>query len=344
MLKGMESFDIYETAQINQYFGGAGPGSIEAGAGRCGTAAWHGTAAAGSGPFIGVTDGSIDSGYAAMAYKPVGFNVNANFSIISPDNGFPVLFIRVLSSGAVDLWKGVNTIIGDFLATTPAGLLSIGTYTHIGVEWKHGASGYLRVYINGLLAADSGIVNTFTSFSGGTWSSIAFDPEGWIDDLYWGDASGAAPWNAFFGDCHVEGQVARTDAASGGGTYKEWAPSTGTDHGALVDEIPPDDGATYVSSPTAGETDTFKFPAIVPLTGPVYAIQLMPNMLKTQFETRTICNCVVSGGTLVTGVTQALAATSFKYYPQIYGPNPVTGAPWTVATANTMEGGVQVVA
>lgn len=341
-LLGAASFDIYETAQITQQFQGAGPGAIVPATGRCGTAAWHGTAAVGSGPSIGV-NATTRSGYAGWAYNPEGYSSTENFSIIMASRTYPIAFIRVSADGSVEAWKGVNTVLGVMLGATPSGLVNTGQYVHLGVEWNipDDATGYIRIYVNSVLQFDSGPLDMRTFYSYGQWDLLSWSPTGYIDDLYWGDTAGVAPWNAFFGDTHVEGQTALTDAASGGGgTFKQWTPSAGTDHGALVREIPPDGGTTYVASATSGQKDTFKFPPVVPLTGTVYGVQPMPNAAKNFSATLAIKNTTVSGGN-ASGTSQAIS-TTYRYYPQMFQVNPVSGLQWTIATTNAAEHGTEV--
>ncbi len=201
----------------------------------------------------------------------------------------------------------------------------------------------MRIYVDGDIQFDSGTINTTNIWTSGQWQTLYWQLIGYSDDYYWGDTTGAAPQNAFMGDCHVQGQVALTDAdSSGGGTYKEWTPLTGTDHGAMVDEIPPDDGATYVWGSDVGLRETFKFPSIIPTVGTIYGVQLMPNALKTDAGPKEIANLVLSGS-LEVGDTQALATTNYRYYPQTYQRNPATSAVWSVSTVNAMQGGLKII-
>lgn len=338
-LLGMESWDIYATADITDYFTSVGPGAIVAGQGRCGTSAFLGTATNGSGPDAGVVTSEI-SGYASFAYSPTGFNAVDTFVLGSTGSGAASnwAFINAEANGSISLWKGVNQIIGTQVGQTQAGLLAIGHYSAIGVEFKQGGSGYLRVYVDGLLVADTGIIDMTAPFTDGKpWGRVTWHPIGYIDDLYWGDTAGASPWNAYFGDCHVEGQVVNAP-----GNYLEWTPSAGIDHVALVDEIPPDQGATYVFSSTPGQREIFGFPAIVPASGSVFGIQLMPNMVKTNFESRTANGLVRVGGSDAALAAYAVATVNWKYYAQVMQVNPVSSAAWTVSTANSMQGGVEV--
>lgn len=340
----MSSFDIFGTADMTDYFVSVGSGAIVPGAGRCNTAAWTGFSAVGSGPQAGVNATTL-SGYAGYAYFPTGFTTLGSFTVLRGD-GTPLCFLRHEPNGSISGWKGFNTILGGVVCQTPAGLVPTGHYSHIGAEWLISTSGYLRIYVNGHLAADSGTVNMTTFFTSGQWSILSWTPTGFIDDLYGGDTAVLAtnPWAAFLGDLHIEGQLCLTDAVGGGGTFREFTPSAGTDHGALLDENPPNDDTDYVESLTVNQRETVKFPSIIPGSGTIYAYQAMPNGLKTTFSGRDVANLIYSGGTLDVGTTLGLAQTNYRYYPQVYGYNPVTGAPWSIAQVNAAENGVKVIA
>jgi hypothetical protein len=347
-LLGMESFDIYGTADITDYWVSVGLGAIVAGAGRCGSAAWHGTAAVGSGPAIGALATTL-SGYAGFAYKPDSFNVGGIFNVFNSGSQ-SVCFLGAAADGRVQGWAGINTILGGIVCQTPPNVLHIGLYTHIGMEWLISTSGYIRLYINGTLSADSGTVDTtqFFNFGNNQWTGVSWTPLGYVDDLYWGDTSTADPlnpWASFLqiGDARCEGQLCLTDAVGGGGTFREFTPSAGGDHGALLDDNPLDQGATVVSSGTVGQRETVKFPTITPTTGQVFGVLTMPNGVKTTFATREIANAVYSHATLAVGTTQGLAQTDYRYYPQLYAYNPVTAGAWSIADVNAAESGVQVI-
>lgn len=71
-----------------------------------------------------------------------------------------------------------------------------------------------------------------------------------VDDLTINDTSGSAQTSYPNGTRYVRMDV------DGDGNYSQWDPSSGTDHYALVDEIPPDD-ADYNSTTVAAERDSY---------------------------------------------------------------------------------------
>lgn len=342
-LKGCCGFDTYAIGDEMDEFqsdSSSPNSSIVAGAGRCSSSAYRNTAANGGGPLIGVTTTS-PGGYVGVAYSPESFGTVATYEVQAADGGV-ILFFRCVADGSVEVWTGPNTTLGVKLGATAAGLLSTGHYDHLGFEWwiANTASGLVRIWVNDVLELE---VLTPTFQDTQQWRAFLWQPKGYIDDLYWGDASGSAPDNAFMGDCRVEEQLALTDAVGGGGV-KEWTPSAGTDHGALVNENPPDDGTTYLEGDTVGEQETFLFPSITPASGTIYGVQLMPNLVKTVAGGRQVASVVKSGGSDALGTATGVAQTTYKYYPGVFALNPVTGVAWTVATVNAMQGGVEITA
>lgn len=350
-LKGADGWGKYGTSvpAVEKYWQGVDllNSSIVLGAGRCGGPAFFNSAAAGNGCFIGVTTTNA-GGYHGMAHKPTNFNAGApTFEVHNAAAGNPLAFLLLEASGAVAVWKGPNTTLGTRIGATPTGLIHLNQYQHIGFEWRfHASTGFFRIYVNkgyGEAADyDSGNIDTTNIWTSGQWDQIFCLPRGYMTENYWGDFSGVGLDNQFMGDLRVRDDLILTDAVGGGGFYRQWTPSAGTDHGALLDETPPDDGTTYVGSSTVGQKETGKFPTI-PLGVTVYGLQLMPNLVKTSSGGRSIGTLVRSGGVDATGSSQFIALTDYVYYPGIYPLNPITGLPWTPAEVNAMEGGVEVV-
>jgi hypothetical protein len=347
-LLGGESWDTYGLAShIEDYWteDRAEPTSqIVAGAGRCGSAAYFANQVE-TGPSIGV-DTTASGGYAAWAYHPV--NSGATLLEVTDATGLRHIFLRHTANGGIQVWRGPNPTLGVLLGSTPAALININRYQHIGIDFVigSGTSGSVTIYVDEvpwLVLTGINTNGTGPFQSPGPWAMFSWNTRGYLDDMYWGDNSGAAPWNAFFGDDRVEGQVALTDAVGGGGFYREWTPSTGTDHGALLDEIPPNDDVDYVEGNAAGLREVVKFPNITLAAGLVHGVQLMPNCIKTLSGDRRLAPLVRSGGADALGTSKGLQQTSYKYNPaQMFQVDPTTSIAWTAATTNAMQGGVQI--
>jgi len=331
-------------AKVESYWQGVdlANSSVVPGAGRCGGSAFYNNAAAGNGCFKGVTTSNA-GGYFGHAVKAESFNVTSVFDLCSTSTVNILAFFVINANGSISAWNGANTSIGALVGSTPAGLVSLNHYIHIGYEWKiHASTGFFRIFVDGVEQYDSGNIDSTNPSTFGQWNLIYPQPRGYMCDTYWGDLSGSAPDNAFLGDIRVRDDVPYTDAVGGGGFYQQWTPSTGTDHGALVDETPPNDGTDYLGSSTIGQKDLFLYPTI-PLGVTVYGLQLLANAVKTSPGGRQLATLIRSAGSDDQGDAQSIALTDYAYYDQMYALNPLTGLAWTPAEVNAMQGGIEIV-
>lgn len=354
-LVGAESWELYGIADITDYFltNGGTPGittDIIAGAGRCGQPAYLNTTI-GSGAYQGVALATPYQAYVGYANYALNYNGLARFTVSTTSGAGDHLALAIPVDGSVQVWLGGPQVLGgSVIASLPPGTVTLNHYHHYGFEFLVDlTSGYVKFWLDGALRISLSGIRTVTPIYPLFEPTILpvtrllWSPLGYLSDVYWGDASGPAPQNAFLGDLRVQGQLVLTDAASGGGgTYKTWTPSTGTDHGALVDENPPDDGATYVEATTVGLKETFKFPPVTLGFGTVYGVMLMPNIVKTASTLRQIGVLVRSGGSDALASSYVVPQGTYLYASQMYNVNPVSGLPWTAATVDAMEGGVEV--
>jgi hypothetical protein len=127
--------------------------------------------------------------------------------------------------------------------------------------------------------------------------------------------------NDFLGDCVVECLLPQT----GNGDLTDFTPSTGTDHGAMVDENPPNDDTDYTTGDTAGQQDCYQYPSLA-LTGAILGIQTNLYAKKTDAGARTVAPIVRLGSTTYVGVAVA-PATSYSYLTAIRELNPRPASP-----------------
>ncbi len=346
-LKGAFDVSLVDIDHVTDYFTGLSPNSsIVPGAGRCGRAALRNTNVLGGGPWVGI-ETDEEGGYAGYAVKTEDAATPHLLITINTENiAVSVkLFLITTAAGGIDVWKGPNEILGTRLGGTADGVISTTEFVPIGLSFRFNASvGYARIYVDGELAFDTGLIDTTEGRSPGQWNIIHFREIGYQTDWYFGDTEGVAPWNDYMGDKSAQGQVVSTDAVGGGGTYREWTPSSGTDHGALLDDIPPDDGATTVDSSTIGQRETGKFPSIIPRGGLVDGIVWLPNLSKQEPGYRVIGVLRIIDGHVLLGDDQSLASETWRYYPEVDQAHPVSAARLTVAQVNAAQGGPQVTA
>lgn len=211
------------------------------------------------------------------------YYAQAGGSYGSPTKLFPEhlseLYIRfgsMYSGGdAADLFKlyhGATEVVclmldtGSMLLKWQVGGATVATAD---LNWTSGVWHLLDMYINigtsgSLMLKYDGVLDAcyFGDTRGGsqtevdraTWSvgyHVGVYPLHYFDDIALNDTSGDAD-NSWCGDGHVELLKPNLD-----GDTLQWTPSSGSDHYAMVDDVPPDDDTTYVSVNEAGLQDMY---------------------------------------------------------------------------------------
>ena len=207
----------------------------------------------------------------------------------------------------------------------------------------HDTTGSVTVHVDGVEPTFSGAVTGIDTRNGGTgvmdrivMNGSPYSPYGLVDDLYICDDSGSVN-NNFLGICAIEQLLPSTATP---GTHGDFTPSTGTDHGALVDETTPNDDTDYNSSVTVGHQDSYNYPSLV-LTGSILGIQTNLYARKTDAGARTIAPIVRTASTTTPGAAVA-PLTTYRYFPQVWETKPAGGA-WTEAEINALEVGMKIV-
>jgi hypothetical protein len=182
-------------------------------------------------------------------------------------------------------------------------------------------------------------VNTRNGGTTGQWDRFALTPavgswDSWADDVYACDQSGTT-CNDFLGPVRIETLFPQP----GNGTNVGFLPSTGTDHGEMVNEMPPNT-TDYNTGTAAGSKDTYNFPSLIG-TGDVIGLQVNLYVAKTDAGARQVCGVVRVGSTDYDGPSKTLL-TTFAYVTALWPMNPATGAPWTPAEITALEAGMKV--
>lgn len=239
---------------------------------------------------------------------------------------------------------GMNgTVIATSGYTVP---VSTWIYIEVKVALATGTTGSYEVRVNGqTIMSGSGVVTTPV---GATWSAVAViqtpsaaatcNHDG--DDFYACDGSGVDN-NDFLGDVKIETLLPSTDAVSAG-SNAGLTPSTGTDHGALVDEATANT-TDWNGSSSVGSKDTYNYPSLATTSGVVAAVVVCPWFAKSDAGARQMQPVVRVGGTDYDGVAVYPSAVSYLYFPQIYERDP-TSTLWTISSVNSAEFGAKVAA
>lgn len=146
-----------------------------------------------------------------------------------------------------------NTVLGR----SAPGQLVINSYNYIEVDAIIATLGACVVRVNEQVVLN--LNNVRTQFPGSLSLVNAWRLKGFgitastrHDDVYLRDPDGETFGQSFWGAEKTFAIVPDADAAP-----LNWTPSSGTDHFSLVNEIPPDNGATYVESNTVNQKDQY---------------------------------------------------------------------------------------
>jgi len=229
------------------------------------------------------------------------------------------------------------------LATATSGPLAINTWYYLEVKVVvHDSAGSVAVRIDAVPLTFSASLTGVDTRNGGTGNVDRLGLRGgggtgvFVDDLYLCDDAGTTN-NDFLGICVVE----RLLPSTGNGDLTDFTPSTGTDHGALVDENPPTDDTDYNTGDTVGQQDCYQYPSLA-LTGAILGIQTNLYARKTDAGARTVAPIVRLGSVTYPGAAVA-PTTSYKYLTEVRETNPATGLAWTSADITALQAGMKIV-
>jgi len=343
MLLFMDSFDHYATADITEKWTSMNLATINATAGRRGTAGLRfsnagastqkGLPASGSTAVVGV---AVKFASLGLAVRFVGIYDAA----ISRDH----VYLQVGPDGAISAWRGGSSALPGgsggavLLGTSAAGLISAGVSAYVEVRVViHDTAGAVTVRVNG--AEVLALVNVDTANGASTaWTLVwlgEFAASGTTvdyDDLYVLDGTGAAPWNGFLGDCRVDARY-----PTGAGAATGWTASAGANW-AAVDETAPNDDTDYVAAAAAGVTDTYVTQDAPVVGAAIYGVQHVLSAKKTDSGAATIAPVIRHSGVDYVGANLS-PGTAYGYLLQIAATNPGTAAAWTEAGFNAAEFG-----
>lgn len=199
------------------------------------------------------------------------------------------------------------------------------------------SSGEIEVRVNGATVVTvSGVATVNTAnieysqvvfgTANGTGAPFAHGTTTAVDiaDLHAWDDSGSYN-NDFPGD-----NKAFLSMPNGDSGPSDWTRSAGANNYALIDEIPPDEATSYLTSSTPGdqvqvETENLPVPAVA-----VAGVVGWFRAKKTDAGDCTIRIGVVSNGTTEWGAAHTIL-TGYRYFETVFETDPDTGLPWTSA-------------
>jgi len=241
--------------------------------------------------------------------------------------------VFITPTGALEAVRGNRAAV---LATTGPSLVKPGVWNHF--QFKFIVSdtvGEIECYHNGDLVLDVSASDTRArSETSCQYVWMCTDGDATIDDLVISDS-------AYPGDVRVVCLLPQTDAVAAG-SNAQFTCSTGSDHGALVDEQTPNDDTDYVYSSTLNHIDTWEYPALG-YTGTILGVQMTLRGKKSDTGTRAIAAVTRPASTdRVHATNHYLPSDAYSYYRALWELNPEDSAAWEVADVDGAEFGVKV--
>ena len=238
------------------------------------------------------------------------------------------------STGALVLKRGGPT--GTTLATSASGIVQADRWYYLEFAARiHDTLGSTEVRLNGSVIAALTLTNVDTK--PGTATGIDrirfYGSAGYCD--IWVDQS--ADPHIFHGDCVVE-----TIMPTGAGASADWTPSAGANYQNVDDPGAIDEDATYNSSNTEGDIDTFvcgNLPSRP--TSTILAVAVNLAVRKDDTATRNILAMARIGSTNY-GIGSSFNPTSdYIVHQKLRETNPADSQAWEEADVNAAEFGYQ---
>jgi hypothetical protein len=235
---------------------------------------------------------------------------------------------------------------GTLLGTSSAALLA-GNYYHLkGKVVISNSVGTVDLWLNGISILSLSSKDTQAT-ANTSWNGFSV---GWQYTGTAGSSFGISAVNLDYDDVTVEDvdtYASNYDltgvalhAQAGNGAKTDFTCSTGSDHGALVDETTSNDDTDYNSSSNTGDIDTYTLDDLATGAVPVL-VQGVDVCRKTDSGDRTIGNVFRIGGVNYIGANIAPLETYSHLLTQ-YLVSPATSAQFTRVEVNGMEAGIKI--
>lgn len=281
---------------------------------------------------------SLSQIYAGYAFSTPGFSYNGVGCSIYGDNGNTEHLTVTMFANTLQLRLGGygSTVIASYNS-----VFYTNTWYYLEIMATIASSGGLcQVRLNGLT-----VINfTGTTKNGGTGTTIdAFELGSWsagggqcyFDDLYICDNTGATN-NTFLGDVRIQ-----TLLPTAAGSSTQLAPTGSANNYANANDVP-DSTATYNSSSTVGNRDTYAMGDLLASTGTILGVQESLHAFKTDAGSASMKAALLSGATLAYDTPQNLGDT-VAWSGAVREVDPNTSTAWTTVGVNAVELGGEVV-
>jgi hypothetical protein len=340
----MDGFTHYETDQILTVgkwtaMSGLGTVSIEAGQGRNGNGALQldSQMPASGGSTTRIRSTLATTGPSLVmrfAWAPDVISRNDEAALVIYNSEGDQIRLSFNADYGLSLRRG-STVVD----TSVPGLFTQGLYGAVKVVLEIGNSAPYAVYVDDWTTPVMSGTADLQQQATASWTGIAFTVFGLfllaeqivrVSDLIVGHGDNTDMPNDL---------TIITRLPDGDGADSDLTPSTGSDHYALVDEVPPS-LSDYVSGNAAGQKDTYTFAALG-ATGAVHAVQSVAVGQASIAGARALGMRSRIGGTPYVSAGQ-FVSSALDGTREIHPVSPATSTAWTVAEINGAEFGPQV--
>lgn len=281
-----------------------------------------------------ILNSTYEAGYLGQA---ILFDIGINFSFYDAVGGNDQVVVTFLNYGIVQVTLGDGTTRSSAPNSwVPDTWQYVEAYCSIGT----GTAGAVVVKVNGTTVLNLPNVPTQktanASFGGFRWNMIT-EANLSIDDIYFCDPTGAAPYNNFLGNVRVQALL-----PAGAGSSTQWMPSGSEPNWQSATNTNVDD-TLYVVDGTVGQEDLYTVQASIGAVT-VLAVQARGAYRQDDATQRSAQTILMSGSS---AATTAAMACSQSYTMQTDGPfttDPATGSGWLPAAVNGLQIGPKVAA
>lgn len=265
------------------------------------------------------------------------FNENAttHIALYLATNAGGVTFLRIK--------RGATTLATDTVKV-------INHSSQIYFELKaniHDSTGTYEVQVDGVQVAALTASGQDTQNGGtGVINRVYFNSPGGVvshaDDVYIAGTSGGAV-TSFLSTSTRTFRVKGVIASSGNGSNTDFTPSTGGDHGALVDETTPNGDTDYNQSGTVNHIDTYNYAALaLPAGAVIKCVQVDTYAKKADAGARGFKTAAYVNSTTYTPNSEFSPTTTYDMFCDPFETNPDTAAAWTEGGVDGAEFGAKV--
>lgn len=251
-------------------------------------------------------------------------------------SGATIITLTVRPTGAVQCRRGGRS--GVVLAESGP-VIRAGSYQHFECEAVfNGVSSAIEVRINGVtvlsdVSLDFGASQCAQVYIGGCYGYPKTGAAAVImrlDDLYCRDDLDDE-LDDFVGDQKVYTRMPASDGAE-----QEWSIAVGTTSYAMLNSIPPDDGAKFLTASEAGKRTSVGISAFPSEIVAISAVYTATRLWKNDAGNAKVAVQVDSEGTETAQPAHPIS-TAPSWYGNVFTNNPATGAPWTVEEVSALS-------